>query len=87
MLLRAPRAFRDATLRMYMMTLNFYFAAPMTFSRNALPASETVSLMLQGVRAVWLNEPKASATSEGFPVRGIPHQRVFSCFKSQFKMG
>ena len=76
--MRAPRAFRDGTLRMYMMTLNFYCAAPM---------SETVSLMLQGAHAVWLNELKASATSEGFPDRGIPRQRLFSCFKSQFKMG
>ena len=74
----APWVFRDATLRMYMMTLNFYCAAPM---------SETVSLMLQGARTVWLNELKASATSEGFPDRGIPRQRLFSCFKSQFKMG
>ena len=65
----APQAFRDATLRMYMMTLNFYCAAPMSFSRYTPPASKTASLMLQGAHAVWLNEPKASASSEGFPVR------------------
>jgi hypothetical protein len=29
--------------------------------------------MLQGAAAVWLNEPKASATTEGSPVREYFH--------------
>ena len=49
----------------------------MSFSRNMPPASETVSLMLQGLRAIRLNEPKTSAQrgflSEGFPIRGYFH--------------